>query len=348
MSEKTEQPTPKRLRDSREKGDICKGQDLAPAATVLAIAVYAVGNGRAIYEDLVEMVMLPMTVMALPFDEAMAKCASAVIDVAVTIVLPVVGIVMTAALAVLLMQTGFLFAPKAATPKLENLSPTKWFKKVFSMKNLFELVKNLLKVAVLGTIVWKVLEKYIPILFNVPKGGVSAMWSVLGQAVGELLLMSAGAFGVIAALDYLYQKYKWTKDHMMSMDEVKREYKDSEGDPTVKGQRKQLYREIMNQNAAENTRKAKVLVVNPTHFAVALDYDKEKTPLPVILAKGEGALALRMIEVAKEEGIPVMRNVPLARALYREGTENSYIPKDLIEPVAEVLRWVQGLKDQKA
>lgn len=348
MSEKTEQPTPKRLRDSREKGDICKGQDLAPAATVLAIAVYAVGNGRAIYEDLVEMVMLPMTVLQLPFEEAMARCASAVIDASVTIVLPIVGIVMVSALCILLMQTGFLFAPKAATPKLENLSPTKWFKKVFSMKNLFELVKNLIKVAVLGGIVWKVLEKYIPILFNVPKGGVSAMWSVLGQAVGELLLMSAGAFGVIAALDYLYQKYKWTKDHMMSMDEVKREYKDSEGDPMVKGQRKQLYRELMNQNAVENTRKAKVLVVNPTHFAVALDYDKEKTPLPVILAKGEGALAQRMIEVAKQEGIPVMRNVPLARALYREGTENSYIPKDLIEPVAEVLRWVQGLKEQKA
>ena len=347
MSEKTEQPTPKRLRDSREKGDIAKGQDLAHAATILAISVYAVGNGRSIYEHLVEMVMLPMTVMHLPFEEAMARCAGAVIDTAVTIVLPVVSIVMAAALAVLLMQTGFLFAPKAAMPKLENLNPSKWFKKVFSIKNLFEFVKNIVKVSVLSLIVWKVLQKFIPILFNVPKGGVSAMWSVLGEAVGDLLLMSSGAFGVIAALDYLYQKYKWTQDHMMSIDEVKREYKESEGDPTVKSQRKQLQRELMNQGAVANTRKAKVLVVNPTHFAVALDYDKEKTPLPVILAKGEGALAQRMIEAAKEEGIPVMRNVPLARALYREGTENSYIPKDLIEPVAEVLRWVQSLKNQQ-
>ena len=129
----------------------------------------------------------------------------------------------------------------------------------------------------------------------------------------------------------------------MSIDEVKREYKDSEGDPLVKGKRKELYRELMNQNALASVRKAKVLIVNPTHYAVALDYDAEKTPLPVIVAKGEGVLAQRMIEEAKQAGVPIMRNVPLAQALYREGTENAYIPRDLIGPVAEVLRWVQGL-----
>ena len=101
---------------------------------------------------------------------------------------------------------------------------------------------------------------------------------------------------------------------------------------------------MINQNTVSNVRKAKVLVTNPTHYAVALDYDKDKTPLPVILAKGEGWLAQRMIAAAKEEGIPIMRNVPLAQALYREGTENAYIPRDLIGPVAEVLRWVESLK----
>lgn len=344
MSEKTEQPTSKRIRDSREKGDIAKGQDLAPAATVLALAIYAVANGRDIYEILVEMVSVSFTVMHLPFGEAMAVVAPVVIECALDIVLPVVGLVMGIALAVLLAQTGFLFAPKAALPKLENLSPEKWFKRVFSMKNLFEFVKNLVKVALLGAIVWVVFREFIPVLFNVPKGGVSAMWAVVGTALGDLLLYCAGGFAVIAALDFLYQKYKWTQDHMMSIDEVKREYKESEGDPMVKSQRRQLAREIASQNTVNNMRKAKVLVVNPTHYAVALDYDRDETPLPVILAKGEGQLALRMIEVAKEEGIPIMRNVPLAQALYRDGTENAYIPRDLIGPVAEVLRWVQSLQ----
>ncbi len=345
MSEKTEQPTPKRIRDSREKGDVCKGQDLAPAATVLALVLYAVASGERIYEELCEMVLAPFEVMHLPFGEALARCAGIVVDIAVGIVLPVVGVVMGAALVVLLAETGFLFAPKAAMPKLENLSPAKWFKRVFSMKNLFEFVKNVIKVAVIGTLAWNVLNKYIPLLFSIPEGGASAMWTVLGQAAAELLLMTSGAFAVIAAIDYLYQKWRWTHDHMMSIDEVKREYKESEGDPVVKSQRKQLQRELMNQNTLGNVRKAKVLVTNPTHYAVALDYDKDSTPLPVILAKGEGALAQRMIEVAKEEGIPIMRNVPLARALYRDGAENAYIPRDLIGPVAEVLRWVQSLEE---
>ena len=162
----------------------------------------------------------------------------------------------------------------------------------------------------------------------------------------DQLLMAAGVFCVIAAVDYLFQKWQYTKNHMMSKDEVKREYKEMEGDPQVKGKRKQLHQEMLSQNALGNVRKAKVLVTNPTHYAVALDYEKDRTPLPVILAKGEGFLAQRMIRVAQEEGIPIMRNVPLARSLFENGTENAYIPKDLIGPVAEVLRWVQSLQRQ--
>lgn len=343
MSEKTEQPTPKRIREAREKGDIAKGQDLAPAATVLALALYAIGNGETIYEQLVQMATVPLTVFHLPFREALAQSVAIVVDTSIAIVAPIVGLVMGVALMVLLAETGFLFAPKAAAPKIENLSPTRWFKRVFSMKNLFELVKNIVKVLVLGLIVWYVFSDYLPVLFSIPKGGLGAMWTVVGSAVGELLLYSAAAFAVVAALDYFYQKYKWTREHMMSIDEVKREYKDSEGDPQIKSQRKQLYRQLMNQNTLENVRRAKVLITNPTHYAVALDYDEEKTPLPVVIAKGEGALALRMMEVAKEEGIPIMQNVPLARALYRDAAENAYVPRDLLQPVAEVLRWVKGL-----
>lgn len=345
MSDKTEQPTPKRIRDSREKGDICKGQDLAPAAVVLGITVYLIANAFSIYEAAAAMVETGFSVMTLPYEEAAGKCAALVVNTAIGIVAPIVALLMAVALAVLLAQTGFLFAPKAALPKLENLNPKKWFSKVFSMKNLVELLKNIVKVLLLSFIVWRVLENCIPALFAIPRAGIGALWSVLGQALSQMLLQTAGAFAAVAVLDFLYQKYKWTHEHMMSIDEVKREFKDSEGDPLIKSQRKQLQRELMEINALDGVRKAKVLVVNPTHYAVALDYDKEKTPLPVILAKGEGSLALRMIEVAKQEGIPVMRNVPLARALYSEGTENAYIPRDLIGPVAEVIRWVQSLKN---
>lgn len=347
MSEKTEQPTPKRLRDAREKGDICKGQDIAAAATVLVLAAYLILNAQSIFETLVEMTEATFAAMHLPFREALSRCAEIVVDGIVDIVLPPIALLMITSLAVLLAQTGFLFAPQAAAPKLENLSPQRWVKRVFSMKNLFELAKNIVKVCLLGWIVLTVFWNHLPDLFRVPDAGLGAMWQALGSALSEFLLFSGAAFAVIAAADFLYQKYKWTHEHMMSIDEVKQEYKESEGDPMVKGQRKQLYRELMNQNTLSNVRKAKVLVTNPTHYAVALDYDKDKTPLPVILANGEGALAQRMIEVAKEECIPIMRNVPLARALYRDGLENAYIPRDLIGPVAEVLRWVQSLEGNR-
>ncbi len=342
--EKTEQPTPKRLREAREKGDVCRSQDVAPALTTLAVGVYLAANAENIFKLLRDMVSLPMTFMAMPFNEAMARAVPLVIDTSIMLVAPVVGLVMAVALISVLAQTGVLFAVKAAMPKLENLDPKKWFQKVFSMKNLFELVKNLIKVGVLGGVVYMILSDYLPVLFGMPERGVGAMWTVVGEAVGDLVLTAAGAFCIVAALDYLYQRYKYNQNHMMSKDEVKREYKESEGDPHIKSKRKQLHKEMLAQNSLDNVRKAKVLVTNPTHYAVALDYEKDRTPLPLILAKGEGILAQRMMDVAKQEGIPIMRNVPLARALYRDGTENAYIPKDLIGPVAEVLRWVQSLE----
>ncbi len=347
MSNKTEQPTPKRLREAREKGDICKSQDIAPALTVLGIGLYLVISGGDIFDTMSQMVAVPMLFFHLPYEEAMAKAVPVVIDSSIALVAPVVGIIMALAFIGIISQTGFLFAPKAAMPKLENLDPKKWFQKVFSVKNFFELAKNIVKVAVLGYVVMSVLEEYLPVLFEMPKRGIGAMWSVLGSAAGELVLKSAGAFAVIAALDFLYQKYKYTQDHMMTKDEVKREYKESEGDPHIKGKRKQLQKELLSESGVLRVKKAKVLVTNPTHFAVALDYDQGRTPLPVILAKGEGPRALRMMEVAREAGIPIMRNVPLARALYHNGEENEYIPKDLIGPVAEVLRWVQSLESDK-
>lgn len=188
MSEKTEQPTPKRIRDSRERGDICKGQDLAPAATILALAFYLIGNAESIFETLVEMFTVTLSCVDMPYEQALERVSSIVIEASFALVLPLVGLLMAVALIVLLAETGFLFAPKAAVPKLENISPSRWFKRVFSTRNLFEFIKNIVKVAILGAIVWTVFAKYVPMLFSVPKGGVGSMWMALGSAMGEFLL----------------------------------------------------------------------------------------------------------------------------------------------------------------
>lgn len=344
MSDKTEQPTPKRLREAREKGDVCKSQDVPAALTVLAVGIYMVAMSDSIFETLLAMTEFPMTFIGTPFDEAGPQIVAFMFNASLSLLAPIVILVMSVALLANLGQVGILFAFKGALPKLENISPSKWFKKVFAAKNLVEFIKNIIKVVVLGWAVWGVLEEHLPTLFIIQQGTIWSLWSVLGAAVKDLVLMAGGAFCVIAALDYMYQKWQYSKQHMMSKDEVKREYKEMEGDPYIKGKRKQLQQEMATQSSLGNVRKAKVLVTNPTHYAVALDYDKDHTPLPIILAKGEGLLAQRMIDIAKEEGIPIMQNVPLARNLFENGTENSYIPKDLIGPVAEVLRWVQSLQ----
>ena len=342
--EKTEQPTPKRLREAREKGDVAKSQDIAPALTVLALTVYLVVKGEDIFTRLQEMGNTVFSTIGLPFEHALGIALGSVGRTALAIVAPIVALVMGAALVGTLGQVGVLIAFKAAVPKMDNLSPSKWFKKVFSIKNGVDFLKNVLKVTILGITAWMVLRSHLRELFLIPGGDIRLLWSTLGSAAKELTLNVAGIFCVIAMLDYLFQRWQYSKQHMMSKEEVKREYKEMEGDPHIKGKRKQLHQEMISQNALGNVRKAKVLVTNPTHYAVALDYEKDKTPLPIIVAKGEGLLAKRMIEVAKEEGIPIMQNVPLARDLFRNGTENAYIPQDLIGPVAEVLRWVQTLR----
>lgn len=344
--DKTEQPTPKRLREAREKGDLCKSQEVSTALTVFVLVFYLVAMSDSIYEKVSSMFLLTFSRFHLPYTEALEQIAFVVSDVFIGIVIPLVVLVMAMGIIGNLVQVGFLFSMKAAMPKLENLNPAKWFKKVFSVKNAVEFLKNLIKVFVISYAVYYVLNKHMTVFFKIQTSSLENLWEILGQAVKDLLIFSSGAFCVIAGLDYMFQRWQYTKQQMMSKDEVKREYKEMEGDPHIKSKRKQLHQELLAQNSMGNVRKAKVLVTNPTHYAVALDYEKEKTPLPVILAKGEGYLARRMIKVAEEEGIPIMRNVPLARSLYQEGTENAYIPADLIKPVAEVLKWVQSLESR--
>ena len=205
MSDKTEQPTPKRLRESREKGDVCKSQDVPSALTVLALSVYIIVMGGHLLESLLAMMELPMKLLSTPYAEAAPRAAEATFHIAVSIVAPLVGLVMAVALVANLGQVGILFAFKGAMPKLENVSPSKWFQKVFSMKNLVEFLKNIIKVTVLGVTVWVVMRDHLPTLFAIQRGTIWTMWEVLGMAVKDLLLMAAGVFCVIAAVDYLFR-----------------------------------------------------------------------------------------------------------------------------------------------
>ncbi len=343
--EKTEQPTDKRLRESREKGDVAKSTEIVSAAGVIGALAYFIMFGETIYTRISEGMEFTFThAPVMEYQEAVETIGGLFIEISLSLILPMVAIVMASTLVSLLVQVGFLFAPKAAIPKLSNLNPQKWFKQVFSMKNLFDFVKNILKVVILSVAVYVAITKNSRMIFKLPETDLRMVIVASGMLLKTLLIYTVGAFAVIAAVDFLYTKFKYTKDHMMSKDEVKREFKEMDGDPLIKSKRKQMHRELLNQQTISKTRKAKVLIVNPTHYAVALDFDKDKDPLPIIVAKGEGEMAKRMIEAAKEENIPIMREPPLARALYSQGEEDQYIPQDLLLQVAEVLRFLQSVQ----
>lgn len=344
--DKTELPTPKKLRDARQEGNIAKSQELPAAATTIALFGGLYAGWNYFYGILNEMFHLPLAVMNQPFDEVFSSTLMAMLGLTAKILIPLVGVVMIMGTLANLLQVGFLVCIKAAMPKLSNLNPTQWFKKTFSVKNLIEFLKNLIKIIVIGWVTWHVVAKYIMSLQLIPRVGIGAVYTALGAILFDLAAYVSGVMVLIAALDYLFQRWNHTKQLMMSKDEVKREFKESEGDAQIKSKRKQLHQEMIREGRVQNVRNATVLVTNPTRIAVALYYEKEETPLPIVLAKGEGELARRMKAVAKEEGIPVMQNVPLARALLAEADENAYIPGSLVQQVADVLLWVKSLKKE--
>lgn len=346
MSEKTEQPTSKKLRDAREEGQVAKSQEIPAVATTGALFAVLFAGWEYFFGVLVDLFAIPIKVMNQPFDEVFYPTLLAVLVDIAKIVLPIVCLVMVLGLVFNMAQVGVLITPKAIIPKLSNLSPKQWFKKVFSIKGLVEFLKSVIKVVVIAIVVWYTVKDRLTALQGIPRIGLGGVYASVGSILWDIAVVVTGSMVVIAALDYLFQRWQHTKQLMMSKDEVKREYKEMEGNAEVKSMRKQLHQELLNSAAADSSRKASVLITNPTRLAIAIYYEEDETPLPIVLAKGEGPTARLMVQAAKEEGVPIMQNVPLARSLFADAHENAYIPGDLVRPVAEVLRWAKSLKDE--
>ncbi|WP_461211032.1 type III secretion system export apparatus subunit SctU [Desulfocurvus sp. DL9XJH121] len=347
MSEKTEQPTSKKLRDARNDGQVAKSQEIPALGTTAALFAVLFGLWGYFFGVLEDLFRIPVEVMNRPFDEIFYPTLMAVLVDMAKIVLPIVVLVMTLGLIFNMVQVGVLVTPKALIPKLSNLSPKNWFKKVFSIKGLVEFLKSVIKVLAIGISIWVTVKESLTRLQSIPRVGLDGVYTAVGSLLWDIAVAVVAVMVVIAALDYLFQRWQHTKQLMMSKDEVKREYKEMEGNAEVKSMRKQLHQELLSSGAAASTRKASVLITNPTRLAIALYYEDGETPLPIVLAKGEGPVAQRMVQAAKEENIPIMQNVPLARNLFADAQESAYIPGYLVKPVAEVLRWAQSLKEER-
>ncbi|MDR1595612.1 MAG: type III secretion system export apparatus subunit SctU [Puniceicoccales bacterium] len=346
--EKTEMPTPKRLRDARKKGQVSKSTDVNSTAILIGIFSYiGAGWGRHM-EILSDMVALPVAYMAEDFKMSYPNVLVGVFLHILKIVLPAIGICMLMAIVANCAQIGFLLTFEPIKPDIKKINPAEKLKQIFSKKNLFEFLKSSLKITFLGILIYKVIKNVIRDLLLLPFCGLHGIIDILGPIMRRFAYNVIFAYVVVACIDFVFQKRNFMSKMKMSKDEIKREYKESEGDPHIKGKRKQLHREMVEQDAPRKTKQASALVTNPEHIAVAIYYDfkNQGTSLPIILASGQGAIAEEMIRVARENGIPIMRNVPLAHALLDVGEVMTFIPTELIEPVAEVLRWVYEMKEQ--
>jgi type III secretion protein U len=336
-SEKTEKPTDHKIRKAREEGQVAKSKDFTQALLIGALFGYMLFDAQGIIQSLIEIIEFPAQLYGLEFRDALRIEVNHLLRAALIILLPFLLLVIVIAVFAEMIQTGVLLAFKALIPKGDRLNPVSNLKQMFSMKNIVEFIKSILKVIFLGILIWMVIKDSLQTLLLLPANGLVAFGVAFAGMLKTLIIYSFLAFFVIALADLIFQRYNHIKQLMMSMDEIKQEYKQLEGDPHMKSHRKGMAKEIAMGEMVVKTRKSSAVVTNPTHLAVAIYYDEAITPLPVVVAKGKDEVAHQMVRMARSCGIPVMQNIELARSLTELAKIDQYIPSELIEPIAEFL-----------
>lgn len=343
MSEKTEQPTSKKLDDTREKGDVPHSKDAAKSLLVGACLVYLIFYGPRVAESAANLIHWSGTRAYGPFPVALKEVLEVSIQLLIETMLPFVVIVVLSSVLGEILHVGVIFAPEKIKPSLNKLNVINNAKQFFSAQNLLEGLKSILKVIVLTWVLWAIIQENVGTLALIPPAGMDALAFAFGKMLKAMLLATALLFCIVAGADILLQRFLYMKRNKMSKDEVKQERKDMEGDPHIKSHRKQHHRALAEESRREMVRDSTAVVVNPTHFAVALYYKEGDTPLPVVVAMGEGGYAKIIVQDAREAGVPVIQNIYLARSLISDARLDDYVPTHLLDATVEVLRAVKDM-----
>ena len=340
--EKTEEPSDHKLDKAHEDGNFPKSQEFASAIVFAVVLMLVVGGSKALFERFRALIRMGLEFNAgeMRLEELWNKTGF-IYSSAVWLILPVALVSVVAGILGMLAQVGFHISFKPVTPNLENISPAKGIKKLFSIKAVFELLQMVVRATVIGSVAWWLIRSAIK-LFS---GAAYQTLPIIGEMAWSLVtrLMEYGllAFMVMSGFDYALQRWQFMKGQRMSKDEVKREYKESEGDPQIKSARMQFAREGA-QSGGPKMQHAKVILTNPTHFAVALAYQPGLYDVPMIVARGEDEGAREIREAAARMGIPIFSNPPLARALFKVGL-NRPIPREYFTVIAALLLWLRRI-----
>lgn len=346
--EKTEPATDKKLKDAREEGKVAKSKELTAAFDliilflVLKIFISYVGGSLLnifdfVYSSMPEFVKINEAKLT---TFAISSYLFNIILKWILIVLPffLLGVVITILISVF--QVGWKISTKPMQPKLEKFNPINGFKRIFSKNSLFELVKSIVKIGVISYVAYSSVKNNrndLFLLYDIP---LNQAVTLIGSIIINTGLKISFVYLVVGIADYAYQKHKFNEDMKMTKQEVKDEYKNSEGDPQIKGKQKQRMREASQRRMMQDVPKADVVITNPTHLAIALKYDAEVSEAPVVVAKGEDYVALKIKEVAQENNIAIVENKPLARMLFSNVDIGAEIPPELYQSVAEILAMI--------
>ncbi len=341
---KTEEPTPRKLEQARQKGDVVKTQDLgglaslAGAATVIAIAGGWLSQNAAF-------ALLPF--LAHPEDMSLENGGAVQVArqamLASAPILAMVGLAAAAAGAAgHLIQTGLMFTPEKLKMDPKKVSPLAGFKRLFSLDSFVQFLKSVVKILLTAAIAWWVLKPFLPQLSNLPAMDPAAMLPFSADILRRLVFAVAALLLAIAGADWMWQRQRFMKRMRMTKEELKEDFKQSEGDPHVKARQKQLRHQRARRRMMQAVPEATVVLMNPTHYAVALKYEAGDSGAPLCVAKGLDSLALKIRAVAEEAGVPVIEDAPLARALYAAVEIDDVIPPAHYEAVARIIGFILG------
>jgi len=350
--EKSEEPTPHRMREAREKGQVAKSKEITTAVLLLLSYMVFRYSAEFMWKEIAGMTITLFNQVpdfAHDFSLSMVGYAFLIgLRGFAFAVGPIFIIGFLAALIAEALQTGFVVAFDPLSPKLERLNPLEGFKKLFSMQGLVETIKSILKIIIVFYITWLAVKDDLPYVILLMDG---QPWDalVLGGMIAYNVAIRVGLFYIlIAILDYFYRRWEYMKNLRMSRQEIKEEYKRLEGDPMVKQRMRDLQRQVSQQRMMSSVPRADVVVTNPIHLACALQYTQGKMKAPVLLAKGQRLHAEEIKKIAEAHNVPIVENEPLAQSIFHTTNVGQEVPRDLYKAIAEVLAYVYKIKKEKA
>lgn len=339
--EKTEQPTSKRRKDTRKKGNVLQSKDISTVVMLFGIFWMIRLMLPYIYTTVRE--YMEWIISGIGQDTENFMTTQLVIVTVLSLLKCALPLLLTTMLLAIVshgVQTRFNVSFQAVRPKFSKLNPITGMKNLFSLKKFVELIKNLIKTSLLLVLLYNLIKRdIVPVARMIDMDTLNSAAYML-KMVFDLVIKVSMTFGVVAFFDYLYQRWEFERDLKMTKQEVKDEFKQTEGNPEIKGRIKRLQRQMAMSRMIQKVPQADVIVRNPTHFAVAMKYDPDKNGAPIVLAKGQDHMALRMIKVGEESGVAIVENRPLARALYSACELDREIPPEFFGAVAEILVYI--------